>query len=190
MKKVIVIGFLFVLVSAFALQTTWVNDDAHSQVQFTVVHLGISDVSGFFRDFDASITAEKEDFSDAVFTFSAKTASIDTRVEMRDNHLKSVDFFDVEKYPTMEFKSTSITSKGNNLYELKGNLTLLGTSKPVTLELQYRGTILNSQSNKQTAGFSARGTIDRRDFNLGSGFPPPMISNEVRIKVDGEFTKN
>src|SRR5690349_12833927 len=109
MKKAIIILSAFFFLSSFAtFNDVWKNDDPHSQLAFTVTHLGISDVSGVFNDFDVTVTSSKPDFSDAVFTLTAKVASIDTRVEARNNHLKSADFFDVEKYPTMEFKSTSI----------------------------------------------------------------------------------
>lgn len=188
MKKLLVIVFaLFSLSALAALDGIWTNDDAHSQLSFTVSHLGIADVTGTFNDFDAKITSSKPDFSDAAFELIAKTASIDTKVEDRDNHLRSADFFDVANYPNLKFKSTSVKKQGKNRYKLKGNLTLNGVTKPVTMDLVYRGTVENPMSKKQTAGFQVTGTIKRSDFNLGSGFPAPMISDEVRIKADGEF---
>lgn len=188
MKRVFLILFAFVSLTAFTtLSSVWTNDDAHSQLGFTVKHLGIADVSGTFNDFDVKITSTKPDFSDAVVELTAKTASIDTRVDDRDNHLKSPDFFNAEKYPTMDFKSTSIKKAGKNSYKLIGNLTLAGVTKPVTMDLVYNGTVENAMNKKQTAGFQVTGTIKRSDFNLGSGFPAPMISDEVRIKADGEF---
>ena len=180
----------FLSLSAFTtFNGLWKNDDAHSQLSFTVTHLGVADVTGTFNDFDATITATKPDFSDAVVELSAKTASINTRVEARDNHLKSADFFNVGKYPTMAYKSTSLRKEGKNNYKLIGNLTLNGVNKPVMMDLVYRGSVENPMSKKQTAGFQVSGTIKRSDFNLGSGFPAPMISDEVRIKADGEFVQ-
>src|SRR5688500_10114709 len=115
MKRLSVILFAFFSLTAFTtLNTAWTNDDAHSQLGFTVKHLGIADVSGTFYDFDAKITSTKPDFSDAVVELTAKTASIDTRVEDRDKHLKSADFFNAEKYPTMSFKSTSVKKAGKD----------------------------------------------------------------------------
>lgn len=188
MKRLSVILLAFLSLTAFTtLDTVWTNDDAHSQLGFTVSHLGISDVSGTFNDFDVKITSAKPDFSDAVVELTAKTASIDTRVEDRDKHLKSPDFFDVEKYPTMNFKSTAVKKAGKNSYKLIGNLTLNGVTKPVTMDMVYNGTVENPMSKKQTAGFQVSGTIKRSDFNLGNDFPAPMISDEVRIKADGEF---
>jgi tripeptide aminopeptidase len=98
MKKFFFIAAAFIAFTAFTTIGNWTNDDPHSQLGFTVTHLGISDISGTFNDFDVTITSSKPDFSDAVFEMSAKTASIDTRVEARNNHLKSADFFDVEKF--------------------------------------------------------------------------------------------
>lgn len=188
MKKItLILSILFFSFGAMA-QTTWKADPYHSKLGFTVTHLGIADVPGHFDKFDVAITASKEDFSDAVVTMTVQTASINTRVEPRDNHLKSADFFDVEKYPTMNFKSTSIRKSGKNKYKLAGDLTLHGITKPVTVEMTYRGTTANPNANgAPVAGIQILGTIKRSDFNLGSGFPAPMISNEVIIKADGEF---
>ncbi len=190
MKRLSVVIAAFFMLSAFSYATyTWMNDDAHSQVQFTVTHLGIADVTGTFNDFDAKITTSKADFSDASFEFTAKVGSIDTRVEMRDNHLKSADFFDAAKYATIDFKSTAVKKAGKNKYKVTGDLTLHGITKNITLDLLYRGATINAMNKKETTGFQVTGTIKRSDFELGNGFPAPMISNEVRIKVDGEFTK-
>jgi len=188
MKKLFFILTAFVALTAFtSLNTTWKNDPPHSQLAFTVKHLGIADVSGVFNDFDVTVNSSKPDFSDAVFELNAKVASIDTRVEARNNHLKSADFFDASKYPSMYFKSTSIKSAGENKYRLSGDLTLHGVTKQVTMDLEYKGSVENPMSKKQTAGFQVTGIIKRSDFNLGSGFPASMISDEVRIKADGEF---
>lgn len=181
----------FVAISAAAMsQSTWKQDPMHSILGFKVSHLGIADVPGHFSDYAVSITAAKEDFSDAVVELTVQTASIDTRVEPRNNHLKSADFFNVEKFPTMTFRSTGIRKDGKNKYELTGDLTLNGITKPVTVSLEYRGTVANPNANgAPVAGFQITGQIKRSDFNLGAKFPAPMISDEVLIKADGEFAK-
>jgi polyisoprenoid-binding protein YceI len=190
MKKLTFILSLIILPASIFAQNTWVEDPAHSKLGFTVTHLGIADIPGHFGEYDIIINASKEDFSDAQIELTVQTASIDTRVEKRNNHLKSPDFFNVEKYPAMTFKSTGIKEVSKYKYELSGNLTLHGVTKPVTVTMVYRGTIQNemTQGNLK-AGIQITGTIDRSEFNLGNGFPPPMISNEVRIKADGEFVK-
>lgn len=190
MKKLtFILSILILPVSVFA-QDTWVEDPAHSKLGFTVTHLGIADIPGYFGEYEVTIEASEEDFSDAQVELTVQTASIDTRVQKRNNHLKSPDFFNVETYPTMTFKSTGIQEIADDKYELTGDLTLLGVTKPVTVTMLYRGNIQNemTQGNLK-AGIQITGTIDRSEFDLGNGFPPPMISNEVRIKADGEFMK-
>jgi polyisoprenoid-binding protein YceI len=190
MKKLAIVLSSFIALSAFTTAvTTWQNDDFHSQLGFTVTHLGISDISGTFNDFDVKVTSSKPDFSDAQFEMTAKTASIDTRVEPRDQHLKSPDFFDAEKYSTLTFKSTSLKAAGKNKYKLNGNLTMHGVTKPVTMDLVYKGTVENPMSKKATTGFQVSGVIKRSDFGVGDKFPAPMVSDEVRIKADGEFVQ-
>jgi polyisoprenoid-binding protein YceI len=189
MKKISLAIVAIIALSSFAFQTLWTQDKAHSELLFSVKHLGVSTVSGYFTDFDAKITSNKDDFSDASFELTAKTNSINTRIEMRDNHLKSADFFDVEKYPTVTFKSTSVTKGKKKTFLVSGNLTLLGVTKPVTLTVKHNGNVTNQQSGKETAGFDVEGTIKRSDFGFGSKFGEAMISDVVTIKASGEFTK-
>ena len=188
-KKQVMLLFsvLLLSVSVFA-QTTWVEDPMHSKLGFTVTHLGIADVPGYFDDYDVTITSSKPDFSDAVVELSVETKSINTQVEPRDKHLRSPDFFDVEKYPAMTFKSTSIKKLKSGNYELTGDLTIHGVTKQVKVNMLYRGTTANPNANgAPVAGIQITGTIKRSDFGVGPGFPAPMISDEVRIKADGEF---
>ena len=190
MRKLFFIPVLALVLSSFTLlNNIWKNDPPHSQLGFTVTHLGINDVSGTFNDFEVIIDASKADFSDAKFTLKAKTASIDTRVEARNKHLKSADFFDAEKYPEFNFTSTSVKRTGKNKFKVTGNLTLHGVTKVVTLDAVYRGTVENPMSKKQTAGFGFTGTIKRSDFQVGGNFPEAIISDVVHIKADGEFAQ-
>lgn len=174
--------------SLFA-QNNWKADPAHSKITFTTVHLGIADVAGWFEKFEVQIVSNKKDFSDAEFHLMVDVASINTAIEMRDDHLKSEDFFHADKFPEMIFKSKSIKSNGKNKYKLTGELSLHGVTKTVTMDLWYRGTIENPQSGATTAGFQLTGTLKRSDFNIGPNFPAAMISDEVQIKADGEFIK-
>ena len=188
MKKItFILSFLIISAGVFA-QTTWKADPYHSKLGFTVTHLGIADVPGHFDKFDVTIISSKPDFSDAVVELTTDVNSINTRIEPRDNHLKSADFFDVAKFPTMYFKSNSIKKIADNKYSLSGNLTLHGETKPLTVTMLYRGTTANPNAKgAPVAGIQITGTIDRSDFNVGNDFPAPMISNEVFIKADGEF---
>lgn len=187
MKRV-TIAFLFII-SAFTIQAQgkYLMDHANSNLGFTIMHFGIADVPGHFDKFDVTVKSTKADFSDAVVEMTADVNSINTRIEPRDSHLKSADFFDVEKFPTMTFKSNSIRKTANNKYELKGDLTMHGITKPVTVNMWHRGSIRKKEGEKMTAGLQFTATLKRSDFNLGSKFPAPMLSDEVTLKGDGEF---
>ena len=187
MKKLFSLLIVAFLSASLFAQTKWNADPMHSKLTFSVTHMGISDVDGLFNKFQASATTNKADFSDAVFELSVDVPSINTQVEMRDNHLRSADFFEVETYPSMTFKSTSIKKVSKNKYKLTGNLTLRGITKPVTMDLWYRGTNVDDKTKKSTSGFQLTGIIKRSDFNVGTKFPAPVLSDEVRIKADGEF---
>lgn len=187
MKKLFSLLVVAFLSAPLFAQTKWNADPMHSKLTFSVTHMGISDVDGLFNKFTASATTTKADFSDAVFELSVNVPSINTQVEMRDNHLRSADFFEVETYPSMTFKSTSIKKVSKDKYKLTGNLTLHGITKPVTMDLWYRGTNVDEKVKKSTSGFQLTGVIKRSDFNIGPKFPAPVLSDEVKIKADGEF---
>lgn len=190
-KTFLSIFIMFFMVSlSVSAQSKWNVDEPHAKVTFSTVHNTISDVEGLFNKFDASITASQADFSDAVFELSIDASSIDTEVKMRDDHLRSEDFFHVEKFPTITFKSTSIEKADKkDRYKLKGELTIHGVSKTVTMDMWYRGTIENPENKSLIAGFQVSGKLNRLDFNVGPNFPESLISNEVIIKADGEFIK-
>lgn len=118
MKKISFIFLLLMISLGVFAQATWQADPMHSNLGFTVTHLGIAEVPGHFDEFDVTIISSKPDFSDAVVEMPAQTNSINTRVEQRDNHLRSADFFDAEEYPTLNFKSTAIKEVGKNKYNL------------------------------------------------------------------------
>ncbi len=179
---------LLLSVSVFA-QSTWNVDPAHSKITFSTIHNTIADVAGLFNGFEAQIISEQEDFRDASFSVEIDVSTIDTEVKMRDDHLRSADFFEVEKFPKMTFESTGIRKAGKkNHYKVTGNMTIKDVTKPITLDLWYRGTIENDKG-QSIAGFQVTGTIDRKAFNVGNDFPESLISKEVSLKVDGEFIK-
>lgn len=187
MKKISVF-LVALMISASVSAQKWSMDKAHSKMTFTVTHLLMSEVDGVFKSFDANITSSKEDFSDAVFELTADLKQVTTNNDMRDGHLQKEDMFSTEKFPTLSFKSTSIKSLGGKKYELKGNLTIKGVSKPITLELTHIGNGVNRQG-KKLAGFKATGTINRTDFGVGA-MPSAVVSDEVELRTSAEFVLN
>ncbi len=154
--------FGFISLSA---QTKWALDKSHSNVQFSVSHLVISEVTGQFKSFDGDIEASKEDFSDAKINFLIDVASISTENEKRDVHLKSDDFFNAEKFPKITFKGKSLKKVSGKNYKLVGDLTMRDVTKEVTLDVVYNGTIKDPWGNIK-AGFKITGELNRFDFNL------------------------
>ena len=189
MKKAIILFAIALFSTAAFAQTTWKNDPMHSKLGFTITHLMVSDVDGIFKDFNCTIMASKPDFSDARFQLTVNTASVNTDIDYRDKDLRSPHYFDVEKYPTITFTSTGISKASANHYKLNGNLTLKGVTKPITMDLWYRGTINNQMSKKEDAGFKLTGVIKRTDFNFASQAGTTMLSNEITIVANGEFAK-
>ena len=161
----------------------------YSKLQFTITQMAVSDVDGEFKDFSAVVTLEKSDFYDAQFKLTANSASVNTGIHARDNHLKSAEFFDIANFTTLAFTSSSITKTTNNHYKLAGNLTLHGVTKAVVMDLRYRGTITNPMSKADDAGFQLSGTIKRSDFGFVSKYGSPMLSDEKAIRANCEFAK-
>ena len=185
MKKVIIFALLL-LTSATTFAQTWSADKAHTKLGFTVVHLGISEVDGSFGPIEGKITAAKEDFSDAVFELSAEIKNVKTGNDMRDGHLQKEDMFNAEKFPTLTFKSTSISKVADKKYKLVGDLTMKGVTKSYTLDLVLMGTTVDQRSKKQKVGFKATGTIKRTDFGI-SNMPSMIVSEDVELRASGEF---
>ncbi|MBD2751646.1 YceI family protein [Spirosoma validum] len=188
MKKVIMAAALL-FSSAGAFAQTWTLDKAHSNLGFTVTHMMLSEVDGKFQDFDVKMTSSKPDFTDAQIELTADVNSVNTNQEKRDGHLKTADFFDAAKYPTLAFKSKSISKVSGNKYKLMGDLTMHGVTKPVTLDAVITGPVTNPQSKKTLAGFKVTGEVKRADFTLGKA-PEAVVSDEIGIRASGELVKN
>ncbi|QNK61255.1 YceI family protein [Pedobacter sp. PAMC26386] len=193
MKKLLVLLFA-ASTALFAFKSvtvnTWTADKSHSKLGFVVTHLMITDVEGSFKNFESTITASTDDFSDAVVTLTADVNSVNTEDEKRDGHLKSADFFDAAKFPKLTFKSTSVKKLSGNKFKVTGLLSLHGVTKPVTLDATLRGVTTNPMSKKATAGFKVTGTIKRADFALGSKYPNAMLSDDITLNANTEFVKN
>ncbi|GGJ09188.1 polyisoprenoid-binding protein [Alicyclobacillus cellulosilyticus] len=146
-------------------KTKWALDLAHSNIDFSIKHMMFARVNGSFKKFDANIEADPEDLTTATIEFTVDASSIDTRNEDRDNHLRSADFFDVEKYPAITFKATKITRKSPGEYEVTGDLTIRDVTRQETFIVTYEGSGKDPWGNER-AGFSARGTISRSEYGL------------------------
>ena len=171
---------------------TYKADPMHSEVTFKVKHLMITNVTGNFAKFDATLTADKEDFTDAKISFEADIDSISTNNEQRDTHLKSDDFFNAEQFPKMKFESTSIKKKGDEDYVLEGNLTIRDITKPVKLDVAYGGTMTDPWGQTK-AGFEITGKINRKEFGLkwtavteAGGI---VVSDDVKLNVQVQMIK-
>src|SRR5688572_26982479 len=144
---------------------TWTIDTAHSEIGFKIKHLVISTVSGKFTSFEGKLDGEPGDLANANISFSADIDSINTNNEQRDGHLKSADFFDAANHPKLTFSSTAIVQKGEDDFKVTGNLTIRGTTKPITLNVEFGG-IQNNLYGQTVAGFEITGKINRQDYGL------------------------
>ncbi|MGI9191719.1 MAG: YceI family protein [Chitinophagaceae bacterium] len=144
---------------------TWQVDPVHSAVKFSVSHLVISEVDGSFKKFQGSIKSAQADLQDAQIEFNIDVNSINTDNNMRDEHLKSADFFDAKQFPSMKFVSTSFKKKSGNNYILTGNMTIKGVTKKVSYNVVYGGIAKDGYGNTK-AGFKVKGIINRFDYDL------------------------
>jgi polyisoprenoid-binding protein YceI len=170
----------------------WNIDPAHSHVEFSVRHLMISTVKGTFKDVAGTVVADESDLSAVSIDVTIQVASIDTRQPDRDTHLKSPDFFDAAKYPTITYKGTHIKGDHMSEFQLHGNLTMHGVTKPVALDVTAEGRGKDPWGNERI-GYSASGKIDRRDFGLtwnqALETGGVAVGHEVKIHIDLEIVK-
>lgn len=176
--------------------TTWTIDPMHSEIQFKAKHMVISTVTGSFLEFSGKMESNSQDksnFENSTISFEAKVESIDTGVEQRDDHLRSNDFFEAEKYPTLSFKSTSFKKNGTDTsYDLEGNLTIKGVTKPVSLKVNYGGTAVDMYGQTKV-GFELQGNVNRQDFGLVWSATTEegaiIVSDEIRLVAELQLVK-
>jgi len=170
----------------------WAVDPTHSSVDFTIRHMMIAKVKGTFHTFEANIEADPQDLTTANISFSVDIASIDTRNNDRDAHLRSGDFFDAEQHPKMTFQSTNIVSKGDGEYNVTGDLTIRGVSRPETFSVTFEGAGRDPWGNEKV-GFSGTGSIKRSDFGLTYNAALEtggvLIGDEVKVSIEIEAAK-
>jgi len=178
--------------SALAQTSNWNIDPAHSTAQFTVRHLGISNVTGNFTKVSGSVVLNDKDITQSQISASIDVNSINTRVEARDKDLKSPNFFDVEKYPTIEFKSKRIVNSGGKL-QMIGDLTIHGTTREVALDVDGPTPEMTDPWGNSRRGISATTAINRRDFNLVYNnllkTGEAVVGDNVKIQIDAEMVK-
>jgi len=175
------------LVSASALADSWKIDPNHTAAQFSVKHMGISTVRGAFTKVNGTVEYDASDVSKSVIDVTIDANSVDTRVDMRDNDLRSDKFFDVAKYPTITFKSTKIESAGTGKLKATGDLTMHGVTKQVVLSVEGITDPMKDQRGNLHLGASATTTIDRTQFGLSN--MTAMVGSDITITIDVEVTK-
>jgi len=171
--------------------TSWTIDPAHSSTAFAIRHMGVSTVHGSFYKVAGTVNWDDKDVTKSSVDATIDATTVSTGVEARDNHLKSPDFFDVAKFPTFTFKSTSVAKTGDGL-KVTGDLTLHGVTKPVTLDVTDMSApqTMGPEGKKKTVrGLTASTTVNRKDFGVGSTFADAMLSDNVKITIELELDK-
>jgi len=194
MKRLVFVTGILALAAPLAVAqadqqvSTWAIDPAHSEVDFTIRHMSISNVHGRFGIKEGKILFNDNDATKSTVNVTIDVTTVDTGVSGRDNDLKGSSFFDVSAYPTATFVSTLVTKNGSNL-SVTGNLTLHGVTKPVTLEVEGPTAPVPGMDHKPHSGYTASTTIKRTDFGIGAKFPAAMLGEEIKLNIDLEVAK-
>lgn len=173
---------------AFAQTSTWNLDPAHSEVDFTVKHMNLSNVHGRIGIAKGAVTLNEADITKSSVSVTIDMTTVDTGVSMRDNDLKSPNYFDATQFPTASFTSTSISGTAGHL-TVTGDLTLHGVTRPVTLDVEGPAGPVNGMGNKQHEGYSATATVNRKDFGVGAKTGNGMVSDEVKLVIELDAAK-
>jgi polyisoprenoid-binding protein YceI len=193
MKRFAYTTIAALLLSIFSMtaqaQTTWSVDPAHTDVEFTVTHMGIFDVTGTFNEFNGQIVTQGNDLTNANVSATIQVNSIDTDNSDRDAHLKSDDFFAAAQHPELTFVGKELTKVGDKQYKLTGDITIRGTTQPITLDVDYKGRVTDMFGNDRM-GFTATGTLNRKDFGLKwdkmtEGVA--VVSDKVRLTIKAQL---
>lgn len=173
--------------------TKWLVDPAHSEVQFKVKHLMITTVTGYFKKFNVEVETDDEDFTKAKsIVFTADVNSISTNNEQRDTHLKSADFFNAEQHDEVKFEGKDLSKVSDNEYSLHGNLTIRGTTRPVTVTVDFGGIVVDPYGQTK-AGFTVEGKIKRKEFGLTwdavTEAGSVVVSDDIKLHAEIQLTK-
>lgn len=173
---------------AIAQTSTWAPDKAHSEVDFSILHMSLSNVRGHFGNIGGTVVTNDSDITKSTVNVTIDVSTVDTGVAPRDGDLKSANFFDVAQFPTATFVSTSVAKSGNGL-TISGNLTLHGVTKPVVLQAEGPTGPVTGMDKKPHSGFSATTTISRTAFGLGTKYPSAVLGDEVKLTIDLDLAK-
>ena len=183
----LLVAALVLSASAFAQVQSWKIDPNHTAAQFSVRHMGISTVRGAFTKVTGSVDYDPANVAKTSLEATIEAASVDTRVEMRDNDLRSPNYFDAAKYPTITFKSKSVQAAGEGKLKIVGDLTIHGTTKEVTLDVDGPSAPVTDPRGNAHMGASATTTVKRTDFGVGSS--SSMVGEDITITIDTELVR-
>lgn len=190
MKRFALLSGMIALAAPLALAqtSTWVPDKAHSEVDFSVLHMSLAKVNGRLGNISGTVTMDDADVTKSAVNVTIDVSTIDTGVSMRDSDLKSSNLFDVAQFPTATFVSTSVAKTANGL-TVNGNLTVHGVTKPVTLQVEGPTGPIPGMDHKPHTGWSATTTVSRSAFGIGSKYPNTMIGDDVKLDINLDLAK-
>ena len=190
MKRIAPLSGILALAAplGMAQTSTWVPDKAHSEVDFSILHMSLSHVHGRFGNIGGSIALNQSDISQSTVNVTIDVSSVDTGVSARDADLKSANFFDVAQFPTATFASTSVAKNGSGL-TVSGNLTVHGVTKPVVLQVEGPVGPAQGMDHKPHAGFSATTTVSRSAFGIATQYPASVIGDDVKLTIELDAAK-
>jgi polyisoprenoid-binding protein YceI len=191
MKRLAILSGILALAAPLAMAQTsaWATDPTHSEVDFSIRHGGVSNVHGRIGGVKGTLVFNEADVTKSTVTVTIDTSTVDTGEPKRDAHLKTDTFFDVAKFPTATFTSSSVVKNGSKL-TVNGNLTLHGVTLPVVLDVEGPSTpVENAMDHKTHSGFSATTTLSRTAYGIGTGFPAVVVGDEVKLTIELEIIK-
>ena len=191
MKRLVLVTGILALAApmAVAQYSTWASDPAHSEVDFSTRHGGVSNVHGRFGSVAATLVYNEADVTKSTVTATIDVSTVDTGVALRDADLKADSFLDVAKFPTATFTSTNVAKNGSKLM-MSGNFTLHGVTKPVILDVEGPSAPVESMMDHKThSGFSATTTISRTAYGIGATFPSALVGDDVKLTIELEIVK-
>jgi polyisoprenoid-binding protein YceI len=186
---VLALGLVSLAAPVVGAQTsTWAIDPAHSEVDFAVRHMGVSNIHGRIGGINGNIALNEADAAKSTVSVTIDVNTVDTGVSGRDSDLKSPNWFDVAKFATATFESTSVTVSGGHM-KVDGNLTLHGIKRPVELDVEGPSPTIPGMDHKPHSGYSASTTIKRKDFGVGANFPTAAVSDDIKLTIELEVVK-